>query len=165
MGTVGDFSIHLYIIYVPPPLKKYKECSCALSSINIPKNIWCGLILKDDQNQEVTRSFCQVKLFLKTHGAYTLQENRAPTLHPRIISLCVIKRCRKYTWFSTSSNKTMYWIYKHFESLASDKQSIVRINQYMCFPKYCNPIEISGICFFEYTLLWLEHCSLTKNYW
>ena len=82
VGTVGDFSIHLYIIYVPPPLKKYKECSCALPSINIPKNIWCGLILKDDQNQEVTRSFCQVKLFLKTHGAYTLQENRAPIPAP-----------------------------------------------------------------------------------
>ena len=27
LGTVGDFSIHLYITYIPPPLKKYKECS------------------------------------------------------------------------------------------------------------------------------------------
>ena len=165
MGKVGDFSIHLYIIYVPPPLKKYKECSCTLPSINIPKNIWCGLILKDDQSQEVPRSFCLVKPFLKTHGAYTLQENRAPIPAPSNNFIFCYQKMSQIHLILTSSNKTMYWIYKHFESLASDKQSIVRINQYMCFPKYCNPIEISGICFFEYTLLWLEHCSLTKNYW
>ena len=57
-GTADDFSIHLYITYVPPLLKKYKECPCALPTINIPKNIWCGLILKDYQNHKVTRSFC-----------------------------------------------------------------------------------------------------------
>ena len=56
--TADDFSIHLYITYVPPLLKKYKEYPCALSTINNPKNIWCGLILKDYQNQKVTRSFC-----------------------------------------------------------------------------------------------------------
>ena len=27
VGTVGDFSIHLYITCISPPLKKYKECS------------------------------------------------------------------------------------------------------------------------------------------
>ena len=54
VGTVGHFSIHLYITHVPPPLKKYKECPCALPSVSISKNIWCGLILKNHQNQEVT---------------------------------------------------------------------------------------------------------------
>ena len=82
VGTVGDFSIHLYITYVPPLLKKYKEYLCALPTINIPKNIWCGLILKDYQNQEVTLSFCWLKPLLKTHRTYTMQENRVPPLAP-----------------------------------------------------------------------------------
>ena len=60
---------------------KEMQGSCALPPINIPKNTWCGLVLKDHQNQEVTRSF-MVKLLLKTHGTYTLQENRAPTPAP-----------------------------------------------------------------------------------
>ena len=81
VGTVGHFSLHLYILhtYVPPPLKKYKEYSCALPTINNPKDIWSGMISKDHQNQKVTRSFCQLNLFLKTHGPFTMQEKRAPT--------------------------------------------------------------------------------------
>ena len=51
VGTVGDFSLNQSYTYVPPPLKKYKEYSCALPTINIPKDIWCELILKDHQNQ------------------------------------------------------------------------------------------------------------------
>ena len=82
VGTVGDFTLHQSYTYVPPPLKKYKEYSFALPTINIPKDIWCGLILKDHQNQEVTWSFCQLKLVLKTHGACTMQEKRAPTSAP-----------------------------------------------------------------------------------
>ena len=45
VGTVRDFSLHLHNAYVPPPLKKYKEYSCALPTINIPKDIWCELNL------------------------------------------------------------------------------------------------------------------------
>ena len=82
VGTVGDFSLHQSYTYVPPPLKKYKEYSCALPTINVLKDIRCELILKDNQNQEVTRSFCQLEPVLKTHGACTMQEKRAPTSAP-----------------------------------------------------------------------------------
>ena len=73
VGTVGDFSLHLYITYVPPPLKKYKEYSCALPTINNSKDIWCGMTLKDHQNQKVIRSFCPLNLLLKKYGACTKQ--------------------------------------------------------------------------------------------
>ena len=62
--------------------KEIQGMFSALPSINIQRKIWCGLMLKDHQNMEVTLSFCQVKLFLKTHGAYTLQESRAPNPAP-----------------------------------------------------------------------------------
>ena len=74
VGTVDGFSLPQSYTYVPPPLKKYKEYYCALPTINIPKDIWCELILKYHQNEEVTRSFCQLKLLLKTHGACTMQQ-------------------------------------------------------------------------------------------
>ena len=74
VGTVGDISLPWSYTFVPPPLKKYKEYSCALPTITIPKDIWCGLILKNHQNEEVTRSFCQQKPLLKTHWACTIQE-------------------------------------------------------------------------------------------
>ena len=45
VDTCGGFSLHKSYTYVPPPLKKYKEYSCALPTINIPKDIWCELIL------------------------------------------------------------------------------------------------------------------------
>ena len=44
VGTVNDFSLN-----VPPLLKKCKEYSCALPTVNIPEDIWCELILKDHQ--------------------------------------------------------------------------------------------------------------------
>ena len=44
VGIVADFSLHQSYTYVPPPLKKYKAYSCALPTINIPKDIWCELI-------------------------------------------------------------------------------------------------------------------------
>ena len=37
VGTVSDFSLPQSYTYVPPPLKKYKEYSCALPTFNIPK--------------------------------------------------------------------------------------------------------------------------------
>ena len=117
VGTIGDFSLTLSYTNVPPPLKKYKEYSCALTTINIPKDIWCGLILKDHQNEEVTRSFCQL---LKTQGACTMQEIRAPTPAPS-----------NNSWHATSSNKNMYWIYKHLEPLASSSSRLFgSINMY-----------------------------------
>ena len=69
VGTVGDFSLYQSYTYSPPPLKRYKEYSCALPVINIPKDILCELILKDHQNEEVTRSFCQLKLCVKNAGS------------------------------------------------------------------------------------------------
>ena len=41
MGTVDDFSLPQSYTYVAPPWKKYKEYSCALPTINIPKDmVW-----------------------------------------------------------------------------------------------------------------------------
>ena len=74
VGKVSDFFLPQSYTYVPPPLKKCKEYSCVLLTINIRKDIWCELILKDNQNEEVTRSFCQLKLLLKTDGAFPIQE-------------------------------------------------------------------------------------------
>ena len=77
------FSLLQFFTYVPPPLKKYKEYSCALATSNIPKDILCELILKNHKNEEVNRSFCRLKRLLKTHGAYTMQremcDNPAPS--------------------------------------------------------------------------------------
>ena len=39
VGTVGDISLPRSYTFVPPPLKKYKEYSCAFPTINIPKDI------------------------------------------------------------------------------------------------------------------------------
>ena len=69
LGTVGDFFLTQSYTYVPPPLN-----SCVLLTINIQKDIWCELILKDHQHEEVTRSFCQLKLLLKTDGACSMEE-------------------------------------------------------------------------------------------
>ena len=53
VGTVSDFPLpHSYTNF-PPLLKKYKKYSCALPTIDIPEYIWCELILKDHQNEEV----------------------------------------------------------------------------------------------------------------
>ena len=79
VDTAGGFSLHTPYTYVPPPLKKYKEYSCAFPTFNILKDIWCELILQVPQNQEVTGSFYQLKLVLKTHGACTMQEECVQT--------------------------------------------------------------------------------------
>ena len=78
VGTVGHFSMHLYITHVPPPLKKYKECPCTLPSVNIPKNIWCGLILKNHQNQEVTE-FLSGETLPKNSRSLYLAEKSCPS--------------------------------------------------------------------------------------
>ena len=53
VGTVRDFSLSQSYINFPPLLKKCKEYSCALPTINIPEDIWCELILKNHQNEKV----------------------------------------------------------------------------------------------------------------
>ena len=53
VGTIGEFSLTQSYTNVPPLRKKYKEHSCALTSSNNPKDMWCELILKDHQNEEV----------------------------------------------------------------------------------------------------------------
>ena len=69
VGTVGDCSLPQSYTYVPPPLN-----SCVLLTVNIQKDIRCERILKDHQHEKVTRSFCQLKLLLKTDGACHMQE-------------------------------------------------------------------------------------------
>ena len=93
LGTVGEFYLPQSYTYVPPPLKKYKEYSCALPAINITKDIWCELILKNHQNEEVTRSFCQLKLLLKRMELVSCRKNVRQPLHSRIIPFSIIKRC------------------------------------------------------------------------
>ena len=65
--TVSDFSLPQSYINVPSLLKKDKEYSCALPTINIPEDIWCELILKDHQNEEVIwmESFLSAKTTAK----------------------------------------------------------------------------------------------------
>ena len=53
MGTIDDFSLRQSYAHILPLLRKYKEYSCALPTINIPGYIWCELILKDQQIEEV----------------------------------------------------------------------------------------------------------------
>ena len=53
VGTVSNFSLPQSYINIQSLLKKCKEYSCALPTINIPENICCELILKDQQNEEV----------------------------------------------------------------------------------------------------------------
>ena len=42
-GTVSDCSLTQSYTNVPPLLKKYKEYSCGLPTINILEDIWCHL--------------------------------------------------------------------------------------------------------------------------
>ena len=44
MGTVSNFSLPQSYTKVPPLLKKYKEHSCALPTINIPEDVWCEVM-------------------------------------------------------------------------------------------------------------------------
>ena len=53
VSTVSDFSLPQSYTHVPTLLKTCKKYSCALPTINIPEDIWCELILKDYQNEEV----------------------------------------------------------------------------------------------------------------
>ena len=88
VGTVSDFSLFQSYTNVPPLLKKYKECSCALPTINIPEDIWFELTLKDHQNEEVIwmENFLSAETTAKTHGACVMPEkNMCQTLHPRIV--------------------------------------------------------------------------------
>ena len=67
VGTVSDFSLFQSYTNVPPLLKKYKECSCALPTINIPEDIWFELTLKIIKMRKSSgwKIFCQLKLLLK----------------------------------------------------------------------------------------------------
>ena len=67
VSTVSDFSLPQSYTHVPPLLKNCKEYSCALPTINIPEDIWCELILKDHQNEEVIwmESFLSAKTTAK----------------------------------------------------------------------------------------------------
>ena len=52
VGTVSGFSLPQSYTNVPPLLKKYKEYSCTVPTINIPEYIWLELILKDHQMRQ-----------------------------------------------------------------------------------------------------------------
>ena len=97
VGTAGDFSLPQSYIYVSPPLKKYKEYSCTLTTINIPKDICCGLILKDHQNEEVTEFLSAETSVSKAWSLCHAGKKVRQSQHPQIISLFIIESCRAYT--------------------------------------------------------------------
>ena len=103
VGTVGDIFLPQSYTYVPPPLN-----SCVLLTINIRKDIWCELILKHNQNEKITRSFCQLNLLLKTDGAcpmqekkcanpYTLEQFLKNVVHTPDMQRHLIRLCIEYT--------------------------------------------------------------------
>ena len=115
VSTVSDFSLPQSYVKVPSLLKKDKEYSCALPSQNIPEDIWCELILKDHQNEEVI----WMKIFLSAETtakdawrSYHGGKKRVPTPTPSNSSIFpllkdvvhtldmqhhVIKLCIEYT--------------------------------------------------------------------
>ena len=85
VGTVGDFSLPQSYINVPPLLKKCKEYSCVLPTINILEDIWCELILKDHQNEEVIwmKNFLSAETTAKHPWiSYHAGKKRGPTPTP-----------------------------------------------------------------------------------
>ena len=115
VGTVSDFFLPQSYINFLPLLKKCKEYSCVLLTTNIPENIWCGLILKDHQNEEVIwmENFLSAETTAKhAWSSYHAGKKRVPTPTPSnssIFSLLkdvvhtldiqhhLIKLCIKYT--------------------------------------------------------------------
>ena len=114
VGTVRDFSLSQSYINFPPLLKKCKEYSCALPTINIPEDIWCELILKNHQNEKVIwmENFLSAETTAK--HAWSLYHARrkhvqAPTpsnssifpllkdMHTLDMQHYLIKLCIKYT--------------------------------------------------------------------
>ena len=86
VGTVNNFSPPQSYINIRPLLKKCKEFSCALATVNILEDIWCELILKY-QNEEVIwiENFLSAETTAK-HGACIMPEkNVSQTLHPGIV--------------------------------------------------------------------------------
>ena len=82
-------------------------------------------------------------------------------MYPQIVSFSIIKRCRKYTWYATSSNKTMYWIYKHLtqtQSLASNNQHVFlkKITIFLKF-KFLKKLRYSVIFFWAQSELPYAH--------
>ena len=82
VDTICDFSLPQSYINVPPLLKTCKGYSCA---INIPEDIWCELILKDHQNEEVIwiENFLSAKTTAKhAWSSYHAGKKRVPTPTP-----------------------------------------------------------------------------------
>ena len=85
VGTISDFSLPQSYTNVPPLLKNCKEYSCASPSVNIPEDIWCKLILKDHQNEEVIwmENFLSAETTAKhAWSSYHVGKKRVPTPTP-----------------------------------------------------------------------------------
>ena len=90
VGTVSDFSLPQAYTNVPPLLKECKKYSCALPTINIPEDIWCELILKDHQNEEVIwmEKFLSAETTAKhAWSSYHAGKKRVPTSAPSYSSI------------------------------------------------------------------------------
>ena len=88
LGTVGDFSLPQSYKNVSQLLKKHKEYSCSLPTINVPRYIWCELILKDQQTEEVTWMENFLSAETTSKHAWRLcyaEKNVCQPLHPRIV--------------------------------------------------------------------------------
>ena len=97
--------------------------------------------------------FCQLKILLNMHRAHIKQEKKT-CANPYTLekfNFSIIKICRTYIWYATSSNKTMCWIYKHLESSASDKSGLFGSTN-TCPSGIC----IFGVLYFVYSTLYWE---------
>ena len=92
-----------------------EEYSCVLPTISIPKDMVRTDIEKSSEWGSHPK-FLSAEAFAKNPlGLYHVGKNVRQPLHPWTILFSIIKRCRTYTWHATSSNKTLYQIYKQLE--------------------------------------------------
>ena len=92
-----------------------EEYSCVLPTISIPKDMVRTDIEKWSEWGSHPK-FLSAEAFAKNPlGLYHVGKNVRQPLHPWTILFSIIKRCRTYTWHATSSNKTLYQIYKQLE--------------------------------------------------
>ena len=92
-----------------------EEYSCVLPTISIPKDMVRTDIEKWSEWGSHPK-FLSAEAFAKNPlGLYHVGKNVRQPLDPWTILFSIIKRCRTYTWHATSSNKTLYQIYKQLE--------------------------------------------------
>ena len=123
--TVGDFSLP-YLTHTFDSTKETQGIFLCITYYQHSERYMTWTDIEKSSKWGSHRSFCQLKPLLKTHGACAMQEKCVATSTPSNSSISIIKRCRTCIWHPTSSNKYMYWIYKHLESSASGSSRLFK---------------------------------------